>query len=127
MYLCYLNTDTSSGTSRDWAFGAANIPYVYTIELRDQGGWGFLLPPEQILPTGRETWVGVRGLALHLLNNQGKKHNHGNNRNRYNHDNDNHNHGTNRNKYNHNNDNHNHGNNQNRHNQDNNNKGTLGS
>lgn len=54
----------SSGTSRDWAYGVAKIPYVYTIELRDQGEHGFLLPPNQILSSGIETWEGVKNLAL---------------------------------------------------------------
>jgi len=37
---------------------------VYTIELRDSGRYGFLLPKNQIEPTGEETWVGVKALAL---------------------------------------------------------------
>jgi len=53
----------SSGTSRDWASGVANIPYVYTIELRDTGTYGFLLPPEQIIPTAKETWAGIIAIA----------------------------------------------------------------
>jgi len=27
------------------------------MELRDTGTYGFLLPPEQIIPTGEETWA----------------------------------------------------------------------
>jgi len=48
---------TASGTSLDWALGVAGIPYVYTIELRDTGMYGFLLPPAQIIPTAEETWA----------------------------------------------------------------------
>jgi len=48
---------TASGTSLDWALGEAGIPYVYTIELRDTGAYGFLLPPDQIIPTAEETWA----------------------------------------------------------------------
>lgn len=56
----------SSGTSRDWAAGFAKIPFVYTIELRDRGDDGFLLPPDQILPSGIETWEGVKALVLEI-------------------------------------------------------------
>jgi len=40
----------------------AGIPYVYTVELRDRGRHGFLLPPQQILQTGVETWEGVKAM-----------------------------------------------------------------
>jgi carboxypeptidase A5 len=29
----------------------ADIPYVYSFELRDTGNYGFLLPADQIIPT----------------------------------------------------------------------------
>jgi len=48
---------TAAGTSLDWALGVAGIPYVYSIELRDTGMYGFLLPPEQIVPTAEEAWA----------------------------------------------------------------------
>merc|ERR1712236_103832 len=48
---------TASGTSLDWALGVAGIPYVYSIELRDTGHYGFLLPPEQIIPNSEEVWA----------------------------------------------------------------------
>merc|ERR1712059_76485 len=38
--------------AREWG-----IPYSYGIELRDTGMYGFLLPPDQIIPTGEETWA----------------------------------------------------------------------
>jgi len=47
----------ASGTSLDWALGVAGIPYVYSIELRDTGTYGFLLPPSEIIPTAEETWA----------------------------------------------------------------------
>ncbi|XP_046971378.1 zinc carboxypeptidase-like [Vanessa cardui] len=43
-----------SGTSFDWAKYAARIPISYLIELRDLGQYGFLLPPEQIIPNSVE-------------------------------------------------------------------------
>ncbi|XP_056640610.1 zinc carboxypeptidase-like [Diorhabda sublineata] len=43
------------GISMDWAKAQFQIPYVYTYELRDKGKYGFLLPTDQIIPTGLET------------------------------------------------------------------------
>ncbi|XP_047537148.1 zinc carboxypeptidase-like [Vanessa atalanta] len=43
-----------SGTNFDWAKYAARIPISYLIELRDLGEYGFLLPPEQIIPNNKE-------------------------------------------------------------------------
>ena len=62
----FCTADPSSGTSRDWAAGVAQIPYVYTVELRDKGDVGFLLPPQEILPTVEETWAGLRTLVLYI-------------------------------------------------------------
>ena len=59
--------DSSSGTSRDWAYGVPAIEYVYTIELRDEGEYGFLLPPEQITPTVEETWAAIKAFTLHVI------------------------------------------------------------
>ncbi|XP_046439954.1 carboxypeptidase B-like [Daphnia pulex] len=54
----------NSGPSDDWAKGVAGIPYTYTIELRDQGPvYGFLLPPDQIIPSGIETWEAFKVIA----------------------------------------------------------------
>ncbi|KAL6261344.1 hypothetical protein P5V15_006441 [Pogonomyrmex californicus] len=44
----------SSGCTSDYMTDVLNkIDFVY--ELRDQGTYGYLLPPEQIIPTGQET------------------------------------------------------------------------
>ncbi|XP_018362908.1 PREDICTED: zinc carboxypeptidase-like [Trachymyrmex cornetzi] len=45
----------ASGNTIDWIKGAYNKSIIYTYELRDEGQYGFLLPPEQIIPTGEET------------------------------------------------------------------------
>jgi len=47
----------ASGGSSDWALGEAGIPYAYAMELRDTGRYGFILPPEQIIPAAEETWA----------------------------------------------------------------------
>ncbi|XP_025269058.1 carboxypeptidase B [Camponotus floridanus] len=52
-----------SGSSDDWAKGVAGIKYAYTVELRDRGTYGFLLPATQIVPTAREIWAGIRAIA----------------------------------------------------------------
>lgn len=56
----------STGSSDDWAKGKAGIKYSYTVELRDKGSHGFLLPASQILPTGREMFAAVRAIARAL-------------------------------------------------------------
>ncbi|GLH14750.1 Carboxypeptidase B, partial [Gryllus bimaculatus] len=53
----------TSGGSDDWAKGVAGIKYAYTVELRDKGDYGFLLPATQIVPTGRETFAGIKALV----------------------------------------------------------------
>ena len=49
----------ASGDSGDWALGEAGIPYSIGMELRPGrfGPHGFVLPPDQIIPTGEETWA----------------------------------------------------------------------
>jgi len=47
----------ASGGALDYALGTDNIKYAYSMELRDEGRYGFLLPENQILPTAEETWA----------------------------------------------------------------------
>ncbi|XP_001983816.2 zinc carboxypeptidase [Drosophila grimshawi] len=51
-----------SGSGKEWAYGVMNITIPYTIELRDKGDFGFLLPPEDIIPVGREVTEGFVGM-----------------------------------------------------------------
>jgi murein tripeptide amidase MpaA len=51
----------ASGTSVDWTYADTNA-FPFTIELRDTGYYGFLLPPAQILPTCEENLPAI----LHL-------------------------------------------------------------
>ena len=44
----------ASGNAIDYAKCKLEVPYVYTIELRDTGANGFLFPPEQITPCAEE-------------------------------------------------------------------------
>jgi len=47
----------ASGSSADWALGAAGIQFSISMELRDTGEYGFILPADQIIPTAEETWA----------------------------------------------------------------------
>lgn len=60
-------TDAAAGGADDWAYGVAKIPYVYTVELRDSGRYGFMLPKDQIIPTGEEFFDGLTHLASDLM------------------------------------------------------------
>lgn len=44
----------ASGGSDDWAKGILKLKYSYTVELRDTGRHGFMLPADQIISTGQE-------------------------------------------------------------------------
>lgn len=52
----------AAGGSDDYAHGRANILLSYTIELPDNGRYGFLLPPSEILPVGQETVIGLSAM-----------------------------------------------------------------
>lgn len=43
-----------TGSSFDWVKGVVGVPIVYLFELRDVGLYGFLLPPEDIIPNNEE-------------------------------------------------------------------------
>jgi murein tripeptide amidase MpaA len=63
----------ASGGSLDWALGDAGIPYSMAMELRDTGLYGFLLPPEQIIPTGEETWAFHKSAGRQIIEEFGTK------------------------------------------------------
>ncbi|CAF3973238.1 unnamed protein product [Adineta steineri] len=56
----------SSGSSADWTYGTANVTFSYGVELRDTGEYGFLLPENQIIPTGQETLAGLIALVQYI-------------------------------------------------------------
>ncbi|XP_072208181.1 carboxypeptidase B2 [Excalfactoria chinensis] len=56
------------GGSDDWAYDLG-IKYSFTIELRDTGTYGFLLPSAQIRPTCIEALSAVKEIAQHVLQN----------------------------------------------------------
>jgi len=55
-----------SGKGPDYIYDRWNTA-AYTIELRDTGEFGFLLPEDQILPTAQEAWAGVQELVRRML------------------------------------------------------------
>ena len=57
----------ASGGSLDWTLGELGIPYSYGMELRDKGRYGFLLPEEQIIDTGREVWAFHMAVAREII------------------------------------------------------------
>lgn len=71
----YYTFYTFSGASDDWAKGVAKIKYAYTIELRDTGKYGFILPPSEILTTGKEAFVAVSTLASEINSQYDSKNN----------------------------------------------------
>lgn len=50
------------GSSVDFAHEHARIKWSFEVELRDEGSYGFTLPPEMIRPTGEESWRMVKYL-----------------------------------------------------------------
>jgi len=57
----------ASGGSLDWTLGEVGIPYSYAMELRDTGHYGFILPPDQIIPTGEEVWAFHQSVARDII------------------------------------------------------------
>ncbi|XP_063626081.1 carboxypeptidase B-like [Cydia splendana] len=55
------------GTSIDWSYANANIPYSYMIELRSRK-YRFKLPKDQIFETCMESWSAVKSLMEYVDN-----------------------------------------------------------
>ncbi|XP_027764410.1 carboxypeptidase A1-like [Empidonax traillii] len=56
----------AGGTTVDWAY-ELGVKYSFSLELRDTGQHGFLLPSSQILPTATETWPALLAILGHGL------------------------------------------------------------
>ena len=49
----------ASGSSVDWAYELGGVQYPFAIELRDTGTNGFMLPSNQIIPSGEEMLASI--------------------------------------------------------------------
>lgn len=56
----------ASGCSDDWVLSSGTAEYSFTIELRDDGKKGFVLPASEILPTGEESYAATKWLLMNL-------------------------------------------------------------
>jgi len=63
----------ASGGSDDWSKSKAGIKYVYLLELRPEDNVvdGFIMDPRYLLPTGKETWEGVKVVVNSVLKKMG--------------------------------------------------------
>ncbi|KAI1473138.1 uncharacterized protein F4812DRAFT_454955 [Daldinia caldariorum] len=52
----------TTGAAPDHVYSIGRAEFSYTIELRDTGKFGFVLPPELIRPTAEEQWEGQKAL-----------------------------------------------------------------
>ncbi|KAL8756833.1 MAG: hypothetical protein Q9184_004373 [Pyrenodesmia sp. 2 TL-2023] len=55
-----------SGSSVDYVADVTKAQYSFTSELRDTGNYGFVLPANQILPSGVEAFAGLKYLLSNL-------------------------------------------------------------
>ncbi|GAB0095238.1 hypothetical protein DMENIID0001_105940 [Sergentomyia squamirostris] len=55
----------AAGGSIDWTHGVSKVPMAFTFELRPSRDsfFGFMLPPNEIVPTGEETFDGVTAMV----------------------------------------------------------------
>ena len=59
----------SAGTSKDYVLDELKVPLSWTWELRDTGKYGFILPPEQIVPNYQEVLAGMKALVSYIDEN----------------------------------------------------------
>jgi len=57
----------AAGASDDWYKGSLGSRFAFTTELRDTGRHGFVLPADQIIPSGEEMWAGFEVVINKLI------------------------------------------------------------
>ncbi|KAF9524325.1 putative carboxypeptidase [Crepidotus variabilis] len=55
-----------TGSSTDYSYDVSKIKYSFAAELRDTGNSGFVLPANQIRPSGEEVFAGVKYLLANI-------------------------------------------------------------
>nr|AJD23176.1 zinc carboxypeptidase [Onygena corvina] len=76
--------ESTAGSALDYFYHDLDVRYSYQIKLRDRGSYGFLLPKEHIVPTGKEIFratltMGKFLMSPHILGEDGsEQHNWGN-------------------------------------------------
>ncbi|KAG8531594.1 uncharacterized protein KY384_003224 [Bacidia gigantensis] len=63
--------EAAGGSALDYFYHELKVPYTYQLKLRDTGSYGFLLPSDNIIPTGKEASKAVRYFASFLTGNKG--------------------------------------------------------
>merc|ERR1711970_1361063 len=57
----------AAGAADDWYKGVLGTRFSFTTELRDTGRHGFILPKDQIIPSGEEMWAGFEVVINRLI------------------------------------------------------------
>merc|ERR1712080_809127 len=66
----------AAGASDDWYKGTLGSRFAFTTELRDTGRHGFILPKDQIIPSGEEMWAGFEVVINKLIEVSREESNH---------------------------------------------------
>ncbi|XP_068714992.1 carboxypeptidase B-like [Montipora foliosa] len=58
----------TTGDTTDWTFGVLGVIHSYCVELRPRSSsqGGFILPPDKIIPVGKETFAGLKALTQNM-------------------------------------------------------------